>query len=195
MIIGLTGGIASGKSTVVNYLKTKHIPICDTDDIAREVVLPGSIGLQQLIDTFGSDIVNADGYLNRSLLADKVFGNDVSLKKLNAILHPLIFEKVEAFKTEQSNAKIAVIDMPLLFETQYNHRVDHVMLVYVDEAIQYERLMKRNGLTPQQAKQRIQSQMPLSEKIKGAHSIINNNGTIEETYVQVDECLKQLDMI
>lgn len=195
MIIGLTGGIASGKSTVAMYLKQKGIPVCDTDLLAREVVLPHTKGLTKLVERFGSQIIDVHGALNREKLGEIIFNNETAREQVNAILHPLIFEKVEQFKQQYADFPIVIIDMPLLFEVGYDKHVEQVMVIYVDEAIQYDRLINRNGLTTHQAKQRIDTQLPLCQKAKRADVVIDNNGTLEETYQQVDAYLKQLDYV
>lgn len=194
MILGLTGGIATGKSTVSHYFKQLNIPVCDTDRLAREVVLPNSKGLKQLIETFGNDIINPDGTLNRSKLANIIFHNEQARKKVNTILHPLIFEKIEVFKKKYQSAKLMVIDMPLLFEVGYQNKVDKVMVIYTEKAIQYQRLINRDGFTPQQAKARIIAQMPLKEKVNLADVVIDNSKTVEETFKQVDSYLKRLNL-
>lgn len=194
MILGLTGGIATGKSTVSNYFKQLNIPVCDTDVLAREVVLPNSKGLNQLIATFGSEIINVDGTLNRAKLANIIFSNENKRETVNSILHPLIFEEIEQFKQKYQKSSLIVIDMPLLFEVGYQNKVDKVMVVYTDATTQYERLIKRDGFTPQQAKARMDSQMPLGEKVKLADVVIDNSKAIEETFKQVDSYLKQLKL-
>lgn len=194
MILGLTGGIATGKSTVSRYFQQLNIPVCDTDVLAREVVLPNSKGLNQLIETFGNDIINPDGTLNRSQLANIIFHNEQAREKVNTILHPLIFEKIEVFKMKHQSAKLLVIDMPLLFEVGYQNKVDKVMVIYTEKAIQYQHLINRDGFTPQQAKARIIAQMPLKEKVKLADVVIDNSKTVEETFKQVDSYLKRLNL-
>lgn len=194
MILGLTGGIATGKSKVSRYFQQLNIPVCDTDVLAREVVLPNSKGLSLLIKTFGSDIINADGTLNRSKLANIIFNNVDAREKVNSILHPLIFEAIEMFKENHQQSSLIVIDMPLLFEVGYQNKVDAVMVVYTDATTQYDRLINRDGFTPQQAKTRIDSQLPLDEKVKLADVVIDNSKTIEETFQQVDSYLKQLKL-
>lgn len=194
MILGLTGGIATGKSTVSRYFKQLNIPVCDTDVLAREVVLPNSKGLNQLVEMFGNDIINPNGTLNRGKLADIIFHNEQAREKVNAILHPLIFEQIEVFKKKHQYAKLIVIDMPLLFEVGYQNKVDKVMVIYTDEVTQYQRLINRDSFTPQQAKARITAQMPLKEKVKLADVVIDNSKTVEETFKQVDSYLKLLNL-
>lgn len=191
MIIGLTGGIASGKSTVSNMIKEIGLPIVDADLIAREVVGKGQSAYYKIVETFGDQILQEDGELNRVLLGSIVFNNEEKRKQLNGIVHPEV-RKTMLARTEQyiqDGAKHVVMDIPLLFESKLTHMVEKVMLVYVNPETQLARLMARNNLTEDEALARINSQMPLKDKIPLADEVINNNGSLSHTNEQLIEIL------
>lgn len=192
--IGLTGSIATGKSTIASYLQTKHIPVVDMDLIAREVVEPGTTGLEMLEKTFGKRIINLDGTLNRGALGDLLFHNDWVREKVNEILHPFIFEladqRVAQYQTQEE--PIIVVDIPILFEKEGQAQFDEVWVVYVPEEIQLERLMQRNQLKRAEAKVKIESQLSIEEKAQQADVVIDNSKTKEDSYRQVDRELERL---
>jgi dephospho-CoA kinase len=193
LTIGLTGGIASGKSTVTEMIRGLGIPVIDADQVARDVVKAGEEAYEQIIKTFGQDILQENGEIDRAKLGAIVFYNEQERKKLNAIVHPAVRRRMLAEKEEyvQKGAKTIVLDIPLLFESELTHLIDKIIVVYVDDDIQLERLMKRNGFSEEEALARIRSQMPLHEKVKKADAVINNNGTIEETKQQLLQILKE----
>jgi dephospho-CoA kinase len=193
LTIGLTGGIASGKSTVTEMIRGLGIPVIDADQIARDVVKAGEEAYEQIIQTFGQDILQENGEIDRAKLGAIVFYNEQERKKLNAIVHPAVRRRMLAEKEAyvQKGAKTIVLDIPLLFESELTHFIDKIIVVYVDDDIQLERLMKRNGFSKEEALARIRSQMPLHEKVKKADAVINNNGTIEETKQQLLQILKE----
>lgn len=180
--IGLTGGIASGKSTVVNWLLKHGAVAIDADLVAREVVEPGTPGLAALRDAFGDDIVTTDGTLDRAALGAIVFTDEAKRKQLNALLHGFIKEAIDA-KAKQLEAQgyaAAIYDIPLLIETEWYKDMDEVWLVYVSPETQLHRLMERNGYSEEEASHRIASQMSFDEKRPYGDQIIDNNGTPEE---------------
>ena len=190
IIIGLTGGIACGKSMISAYLAQKGIPVIDGDLVARQIVEPGTKGLAQIVDTFGAEYLHADGTLNRAMLGSRVFADKEALQQLNAITKPLL---LEAFKT-QINAlqahPMVVLDVALLLEDpDYKDLVNQVWVVTVSSEQQLTRLMKRNGYTAQEAQNRIDAQMSNEERIQYADVVIDNNGTMSETIAQVDQLL------
>jgi dephospho-CoA kinase len=193
LTIGLTGGIASGKSTVTEMIRGLGIPVIDADQVARDVVKAGEEAYEQIIKTFGQDILQENGEIDRAKLGAIVFYNEQERKKLNAIVHPAVRRRMLAEKEAyvQKGAKTIVLDIPLLFESELTHLIDKIIVVYVDDDIQLERLMKRNGFSEEEALARIRSQMPLHEKVKKADAVINNNGTIEETKQQLLQILKE----
>ncbi len=187
LTIGLTGGIASGKSTVAQMLRELGIPVIDADQVAREVVEIGKEAYIQIIETFGRDILQENGEINRAKLGQIVFHDEEKRKKLNAIVHPAIRKNMIAQKEAYINSgeKTIVLDIPLLFESGLTRLVDKIIVVYVDEHIQLERLMKRNGFSKEEAMARINAQMPLIEKVAKADAVIDNNETIEKTKQQL----------
>ena len=187
LVIGLTGGIASGKSSVSKILSDLGAAIIDADAIARTIVEPGKPALRQIIQHFGEAIIQADGSLNRRKLGDIVFADSVQREKLENITHPAIWQEVNRQVTaaQAMGSKVAVLDVPLLFETGWDKKVDSVWVVYVQRQTQIERLMKRDNLTQSKAEQRIDSQLSLEIKIQRADVIIDNSGTPDETRYQV----------
>ena len=186
--IGLTGGIASGKSTVLTYFKDKGIPYIDADIVAREVVEPGTEGLKAIVDTFGSHVLHADGTLNREALGAIVFHNEEKRKLLNSCLKTHIRNRIMELTSqyEQGNTPILIYDIPLLIEGEWYTMMDEVWLVYVNEMTQIERLMSRNGYTREDALARINSQMRLDDKRAYADIIVDNNGTPHDLTVQLN---------
>ncbi len=191
MVIGLTGGIATGKTTVSNYLKELGYPVIDADVVARQVVEPGTKGLRMITDTFGEKVLTSDGQLDRQQLAQLVFTSSEQLQQLNRILQPIIRERIQEL-ISTSKDSVVVIDVPLLYEQHYEELCDVVMVVSVQPQQQLERLMNRNHLTMDEAKNRVTSQMPLSSKERLADVVIDNNGSVEETRQQVKRWLNQV---
>ena len=191
MIIGITGGIASGKSTVSNYLIRCGYSVVDADQVARQVVAPGTSGLKKIVQTFGPKILTGDGRLNRQKLGQIVFDSPNQLQRLNEILQPLIRQEIirQLTALQRADHQLIFLDAPLLFEQHYDALCDLVMVVVVSPAIQLERLMKRNQLTVEQAESRIKSQMPLVAKEALSDLVIDNNSTIARTERQVQQWL------
>ncbi|MBE6112536.1 MAG: dephospho-CoA kinase [Peptococcaceae bacterium] len=193
MIIGLTGGIACGKSTVSAYLREKGIAVIDADKVARQVVEPGSPGLVQIRDTFGMQYLQPDGSLNRELLGRKVFAEPEALKKLNSITGPLILDELK--KQLAVAESVIVLDAALLLEDEaYHQLVDQVWVVTAGDN-QLERLIARNGYSFRQAKNRIASQMTDEQRLRYADAVIDNSGTLENTHRQIDELLVGLKVL
>lgn len=188
MIIGLTGGIASGKSTVSAMLAKLGAAVVDADQIAREVVLPGEPALREVVAAFGQAILHEDGTLNRKKLGELVFADAAKRKRLEAILHPAIrrtmAERIARLARENPE-RLVVADIPLLYETGLDARYPHVLVVYVPPAVQLERLMKRDGLSEEEAGKRLAAQLPIDEKKARATWVIDNSGTREDTRRQV----------
>ncbi|AYM03444.1 dephospho-CoA kinase [Levilactobacillus yiduensis] len=184
---GLTGGIATGKSTVSAWLRAAGIPVIDADVIARQVVAPKTAGLQQIAQVFGADFVTDDG-LDRKKLGQWVFTQPAELKKLEAITAPLIQAEIrrELAAAKAKQVPVVMIDAPTFFEVGYLiHLVDHVMVVATDVATQKQRLMARDGLSAADAQARMDRQWPLAKKIAQATVVIDNGGTIAQTRQQV----------
>ncbi|QDP40832.1 dephospho-CoA kinase [Radiobacillus deserti] len=195
--IGLTGGIASGKSTVSNMLREKGIPIVDADRIARQVVEPGEEAYQNVVEAFGTDILQQDKTLDRKKLGNIVFQDEEKRNILNSIVHPAVRKQMLVEKDQYLNQgyKAVVLDIPLLFESHLTELVDHTIVVYVDETTQLERLKERNKLTDEEAMQRIQAQLPLQKKVDMADAVIDNNGTIETTREQVNRMITKWNLV
>ena len=186
--IGLTGGIGSGKTTVTNYLENLGAIIIDADVIAREVVAPGNPALKQILQTFGPDILHANGSLNRKELGQIVFNSPTALEQLNSIMHPhiqaVVQQKLQYYRVHYPK-KILVLVAPLLIEVGLQRMVDSVWVVHVEQAEQIKRVMERDKLSKEQALKRINSQLSAKERLKFADEVINNSYSIENTRQQV----------
>lgn len=194
LVIGLTGGIASGKSTVADMFKEMGIEVIDADIEARKAVEVGEEAYNQIVTYFGEGILNDDRTINRSKLGEIIFNDSRKREILNEIVHPDVRRRMNEKKKSAilRGDKVVVLDIPLLFESGLRHMVDLVLLVYVESDVQLHRLINRNQLTTEEALARIQSQMPISEKRKLADIVINNNGTIEETKKQLNELITKM---
>lgn len=194
-VIGLTGGIACGKSTVSKMLAELGAAIIDADMIAREVIKKGTPVWQKVKETFGEEYFRPDGEVDRQKLGELVFSSPEALRKLNSITHPAIQEhvlsEIERLKS-MGGYKAVVVDAALLIEAGWCDMVDEVWLVIADREIQIERLMKRNGLTRQQALNRINSQMDQDIKKRYADRIIDNSNGLEYTRKQVERLWAEL---
>ena len=190
-IVGLTGGISSGKSTVSSYLKQLKIPVIDADEVARKVVEPNSQGARKIRKTFGSDVFEEDGSLNRQKLGALIFSNAENRQKLDDLLQPLIkimiLDEIEEYR--QKGETMIVLDLPLLFEKHYEELCEEIIVVYIPRELQLERLMRRNQYTKQEALSRIDSQLSIEEKRKRATVLLDNQGTIQQLYHQVEQWL------
>jgi dephospho-CoA kinase len=189
-IIGLTGGIASGKSTVSKILRSLGAVIIDADIVARRIMEPGQDTLELVVEEFGRSILKDDGTLDRKLLGSIVFNNKGRLDKLNSITHPEIrrmIEKQLEIITDSGREGIVVIDAAVLIESGMDNIVDEVWLVYIDFNTQVKRLVERDSITLPEAEARIRSQLPVEEKIKKSHRIIDNTGGLDSTREQVKD--------
>ena len=193
-IIGLTGGIASGKSTVATELRKQNVPVFDADEVSRNAVAKGSKGLALVAEAFGADYLTADGEMDRAKISQLVFSDKEALKTLEGILHQIVWDEAEAFLAEarEQKAKLAVLDVPLLIETKWHERVDLVWLVAVSKEQQIKRAMIRSGMTEEEVKARIAAQMSLEDKKKFADVVLDNSGALEETLEQVHKELAKL---
>lgn len=193
LVVGLTGGIASGKSTVSNLLREKGYTIIDADLEARLAVEVGEPAYNDIVTYFGKDILLDNNEINRAKLGEIIFNNEEKRKKLNSIVHPDVrrrmFEKRQ--KAIDNGEKLIILDIPLLFESKLMGIVDKVLLIFVDEETQLRRLMVRNQFTKEEALSRIKSQMPLKDKVALSDAVIDNNGTMEETKLQLNNILDE----
>ena len=183
-VIGLTGGIATGKSSVARFFVERGVPVIDADQLARDAVLPGSSALDQIIIRFGSEVLTQDGVLDRKKLGSMVFSNPEKRRILENILHPEIRKLSEIRISEAVTAghKRLIYMAPILIEAGADSRVDTIWVVTVRPEIQLERLMRRDGITHDQALKIIASQMPLAEKERHGSVVIDNSGTEAETW-------------
>lgn len=172
IILGLTGGIASGKSTAANFFKSKNILVFDSDLEVKRIWEENEKAITYVKDKYNIDIKTNIG---KKALANLIFNDKKVIKDINNLIHPLVFESIDRFIKENSNEKVLIIDMPLLFETEYYKNVDLSVLIYVDLNTQIERLMKRDNLSRSDALTRINAQMSLEDKKALSNYIINNN--------------------
>lgn len=194
LTVGLTGGIGSGKSEVTRLLAAKGAAVIDADVVAREVVEPGTPGLQQLVEEFGREVLRPDGTLDRPRLGSLVFADPDRLQRLNAIVHPLIGARTAELvaQAEASEAEILVHDVPLLVESGLAEAYEVVVVVAADPATQLARLTGSRGMTRQEAEQRIAAQAPLADKLAVATHVIANDGSLQDLVDQVDRLWDEL---
>lgn len=186
-IIGLTGGIGSGKTSVASKLRALGARVFDADEVAKNAVLPGTEGFRKVIEIFGTRIVDAEGKLDRTVLAEIVFNDKESLKTLEEIIHGYVWQETDKFLIEcrQAGERAVILDVPLLIECGWYKKVDEVWLVALPVEKQIMRTMERSGMTAEAVQARIAAQMSLDEKKKYATLIIDNSETWEETEKQV----------
>lgn len=193
-VFGLTGGIGSGKSTAAAVFRDRGVPIVDADELAREAVAPGSAGLAEVQAAFGPQILAADGSLDRKRLGALVFADAQARKRLNAITHPIVRRlSQERFRAlEQQGVTLAGYDVPLLFEVGLDAVLRPIVVVTARETTQLERILARDGLSEEAARERIAAQLPLTEKQKRADYVLYNNGGLDALAAQVDALLEKL---
>ena len=195
VIIGLTGGIASGKSTVAKMLKERGAYLIDADQVAREVVEPGEPAWLDIHRWLGDEILLPDRSINREKLAELVFADEVMRQRLNSIVHPRVasrfIERSREIREKEPGA-IIVYDIPLLIEAGMHKMVDLVVIVFADKDIRLVRMEKRDGFSREEAERRFTAQMPLEDKKKYADYIIDNNGTLDDTARQLDSIWRKI---
>jgi dephospho-CoA kinase len=194
IIVGLTGGIATGKSTVATIFAELGAYRIDADRLARDVVKPGQPAMQAIMNYFGKDIVNENGQLNRKKLADIIFADPVKRNVLNEMTHPPIraLLRDELAQARKKGACVALVEVPLLYEGGFDRDVDVVVVVSVRATTQLSRLMTRENLNEQEAQLRVSAQMPLAEKVARADFVVNNDGDHDHARQQVNEIWQQL---
>lgn len=192
--IGLTGGIATGKSTVARILRDLGLPVVDADALAREVVRAGSEGWNLVVQDFGRDILNSSGELDREKLGKIIFSDPSQRQKLENLIHPLIQKRraEERRLLEQQGCEMAFYDVPLLFEKNLESEFDATVLVYSSPEEQRARLHERDQLSDEQIEMRLKSQLPIDDKLKRASYVIFNHGTLPELKVNVLTVLAEL---
>lgn len=191
-IVGITGLIASGKSTLSSYLKYQGYKIVDADAISRDITKKDRIGYTKVVEEFGRDILSLNGEIDRAKLSNIVFNDENALKKLNDTLHPLIFQEIDRQLDLYKDEKILFLDAPLLFEAKLDKKCDEVILVFCDEEVQISRIQKRDNKDYNSAKKIIDSQIAKEFKIEKSDYIIDNNCEIERFYFKVDLIMRIL---
>lgn len=194
LTVGLTGGIASGKSTVSRLLRERGAPIVDADQIVHQLQAPGSPLLAEIAAAFGATVIRPDGSLDRPRLGSIVFADPAKRQQLEAIVHPPVRAQIwaEAAEHERAGAPAVILDIPLLVEGGWQEQLDRVWLVWVDAKTQVERLMARDGLPREGALARIGAQMELDQKRAFADLVIENTGSLAQLEAQVDQAWRSL---
>ncbi|HXD15813.1 MAG TPA: dephospho-CoA kinase [Vicinamibacterales bacterium] len=192
--VALTGGIATGKSHVRSQFEKLGVPTIDADTLAREAIAPGTRGLDNVVRRFGSEVCDAAGVLNRKKLGAIVFANPQARRDLEHIIHPYVREAMDRWfaSLDAARCPVGVADIPLLFETGREKEFDAVVVTACAAAAQLDRLMKRDGLTKDEAAQRIAAQWPLDGKVAKADYVIRTDGTFDDTNRQVNDVVRQL---
>jgi dephospho-CoA kinase len=195
--IGLTGGIASGKSTVAKIMRKEGLPVLDADQVVHELLKPGTKAYGEVVATFGPDILGRDQGIDRRLLGQKVFGNAPLLATLESILHPEVRKSVhqERVRLQQLGVAIAIYDVPLLYEKNMVAEFDAVVCVFVTPQVQLERLKARSHLTDREIQARLQAQLPLIGKAKRANFVITNNASLEDLERKTHAVIEQLRLL
>ena len=193
--VALTGGIATGKSYCLRRLQALGIPVIDSDVLARQAVEPGTPGLAAVVARFGSDVLQSDGTLNRAALAGIVFADPQARRDLEAIIHPYVFRSIvewfDSVATDRS-VRVAIADVPLLFEAGRSADFDRVIVVACRPDQQVQRLMSRDGLRREEAERRIAVQIPIDEKRARADEVIDTSGSEADTDRQIEELVERL---
>jgi dephospho-CoA kinase len=194
--VGLTGGIASGKSTVSKMLQDKGCTIIDADEVAHDLILKGNPGYALVVEAFGAQILDSAGEIDRKKLGAVVFENPPLIETLNRILHPEVIRQIlmtwDIIQAEQLQAKV-VVDASLMIESGFHKSFRHLIVVTCTLQQQIDRLMARHGFSEQQARQRISAQIPLEQKVRLADYVIDNSGSLDSTSAQVDKLFDELN--
>ena len=193
MIIGITGSIGTGKSTVSNYLISKGYSVVDADKISKGAYNIGSNGYKAILEVFGEEILNSNGEVDRKKIKKIVFDNSNMLQRLNMAIHPIIINEIEKeIEILLESQNVVFLDAPLLIETELHKKVDKIIVVGCDKNEQINRIIKRDKITADMAISIINSQMSIDEKLKFADYVVYNNSTIENLYSQVDEIILEI---
>ncbi len=194
MLVGLTGGIATGKSTVARMFAERGAAVLDADEMVRELQNPGTSVYEAIVEAFGTLILKDDGTIDRKFLGEIVFRDEKGRRQLETIVHPALVAAVQqrVAQLRTQGVSICVVELPLLIEAESERRFDSVVVVTAPQEVQVGRLMADRGLTREEALARIRSQMPLSEKVKRAHFVIENGGDLWETEQRVQEIYEVL---
>ncbi|KAJ7250308.1 CoaE-domain-containing protein [Mycena rebaudengoi] len=195
LVVGLTGGIATGKSSVSSLLKAKHVPVVDADILARQVVEPGTPALAKIVASFGPEVLQQDGSLDRKKLGSIIFNDESKRRKLNSIVHPAVRRAMlwGVVKQWLRGSKYCILDVPLLIEGPMWKLVGKVVVVYCTGEVQLERLMQRDGSSREDALSRLNSQLPIADKVQYADHVVDNSGSLGDLEEHVDTLLLQLN--
>lgn len=195
IVIGLTGGIASGKSAVASMLRALGAQIVDADHLAREVVEPGQPALAEIADRFGADMLDADGRLDRKRMAERVFSDAKARAALNAIIHPqiAIASRAALARLREAGHALAIYEAALLVENQIHRGLDGLIVVSAPDHVQIERLCRRDDIDEAAARARLAAQLPLADKVAEADWVIDNGGSVEQTRSQVEKVWRELE--
>ena len=188
-VVGLTGGIATGKSTVAGWLRDKGVPVVDADEIAREVVELGTPALGAIERAFGPEVLQPDGHLDRTAMRQRIANDASSREQLQNITHPAIFESIQnrLAELERAGEPIAVVEAALMFETGSHANYDEVMLVTCSPELQLERLLARDGADRKTSEALIAAQWPMERKVALATHVVRNDGTLSDLYEHASE--------
>ena len=190
-IVGLTGGIDCGKSSAEAAFRALGVPVLDADQVARQVVAPGSAGLAAVIEAFGAEFLTADGQLDRRRMRERVFAHPAERTRLEALTHPLIGEAMDQWCRAQAAAPYAVLSVAILLESRFRARADFILVVDVSEAVQIERLRARDGIDETLARQMLAAQTSRDARRAAAHGLIDNSGSLEALRAQVADWHQQ----
>ena len=190
--VALTGGIATGKSYCLSKFASFGVPVLDADKLAREAVVPGSPALAAVAARFGPTVMRADGSLDRAALGRIVFSDRAARADLEAIVHPEVYHRISEWFASMPKTRVAIADVPLLFETGHNHDFDRVIVTACTQAEQMRRLITRDGLSEADARARLNAQWPIEEKVARGDYIIRTDGTLADTDVQVKKIYEML---
>ncbi|KAJ7190210.1 CoaE-domain-containing protein [Mycena pura] len=195
LVVGLTGGIATGKSSVSTLLKAKGVPVVDADVLARQVVEPGTPALAKIVAYFGPEVIQPDGSLDRKKLGSIIFNDEAKRRKLNSIVHPAVRRAMlwGVLKHWLEGRKYCILDVPLLIEGGLWKWVGKVVVVYCSSDVQLERLMERDKSTREDALSRLNSQLPIAEKVQHADRVVDNSGSRKDLETHVDALVQSLD--
>jgi dephospho-CoA kinase len=197
LVVGLTGGIASGKSTIAKMFSDRGIPLICADELARKAVEPGSSGLKEIERVFGNQVLDREGRLDREAMAEIVFRDPSARKHLESIIHPFVASEKERIigELEVTGHTMVLVDVPLLYESGWEKSFDLIIVVYAPRDLQACRLVQRDKLSPDQAQARLAAQMDIEDKKNRADIVIDNTGDLEHTCQQVTAVLKRLETV
>lgn len=195
LVVGLTGGIATGKSTVVRAFRNLGATVIDSDALVHRALTRGGEAYESVVRAFGPGVLDGSGEIDRSSLGEIVFRDESRLRELNQIVHPVVLRQIEheLAKQRESGRHVVIVDMPLLYEIGWDKRCDSVVVVYASPEQQLDRLCRRNGLGEAEARARLNAQWPVAGKADRANLVIDNSGTVEDTLSQVARIWNELD--